>query len=250
MHGYRGVLFDLFGTLIAVDGTRLPEMPIGERRVRSTLGGLVDLFAEFAPDATPADVWQAVTTASDELAQARAWDHVEFPSRERFRRALVLLGCDEARCDEGAVVLSRAHLRLIAAATVLPAAHAALLRAVRARHRLALVSNFDDTATGYEILRRHGLLELLDTIVISEGLGLRKPHPALVRVPLRELGLAATEALFVGDTLGEDVAAASAAGVDAVWIDGRGGGVPAGAPCVPRWTVRTLPEIAPLLGLA
>lgn len=249
MRGYRGVLFDLFGTLISVDVSRLPEMPIGERRVRSTLGGLGALFAEFVPEATPPDVWQAVTTASDELAQARAWDHVELPSRERFRRALVLLGCDEGRCDEAAVVLSRAHLRLIAEATVFPASHAALVRAARARCRLALVSNFDDTAAGYEILRRHGLLDVLDTVVISEGLGLRKPHPALVRVPLRELGLATTEALFVGDTLGEDVAAASAAGVDAVWIDARGTGVPAGSPCVPRWTVRSLPEIAPLLGV-
>jgi len=249
MGSYRGVLFDLFGTLIGVDAQRLPEVVIGDRAFRSTLGGLGELFAEVLPGVAMADIWQAVTTASDELAQARSWDHLELPSRERFRRALVLLGCDESRCREAAVLLSRAHLRLIAAATVFPEAHAALLGAVRARYRVAVVSNFDDTATGYEILRRHGILDAVDTVVISEAFGLRKPHPALLRVPLRELGLTAGEALLVGDTVSEDVAAAHAVGMDAVWIDGRGTGLPAAVSVAPRWTIRALPELAPILGL-
>ena len=249
MAGYRGVLFDLFGTLIGVAAERLPELAVDDRAVRSTLGGLTGLLGEIAPGVPLPDVWQALVTASDELAQARSWDHVELPSRERFRRALALVGCEESACDEGAVLLSRAHMRLIAEATVFPDEHAALLRVVRATHRVAVVSNFDDTATGYEILRRHGILDQVDVVVISEGLGLRKPHPALVRVPLRELGMAPAEALLVGDTFAEDVGAAHAAGVDCVWIDGRGAGVPETAGVRPRWVIRRLAELAPILGL-
>src|SRR6266850_1986690 len=193
---YRGVLLDLFGTLITFD-------------------------PDWVPDVTLGDFWQALLTVSDEMARVRAYDHVELPSRERFRRALERVGCDEARQAEAAVHLSRAHMALIATATILPDEHRALLEALRPRYRLGLVSNFDDTATAYEILRRHGLLAYLDGVVVSEALGLRKPHPALVRAGLSDLGLGADEVLFVGDTFAEDVLGARAAGVDAAWIDAQ-----------------------------
>src|SRR5439155_1511425 len=100
-----------------------------------------------------------------------------------------------------------------------------------------------DTGTAYGILVRHGIARWFDTVVISEGLGLRKPHPAVARAGLRGLGLAAGEVLLVGDTYGEDVAGARAAGLDAAWIDARGQGVPDGA-APPRYVLRALSELA------
>jgi len=108
------------------------------------------------------------------------------------------------------------------------------------------VSNFDDTGAAWDILVRHGIARHLDTVVISEALGLRKPHPAAARAGLRGLGLEAGEVLLVGDTWGEDVAGAHAAGLDAAWIDTRGGGLPEGA-LPPRYVLRTLPELAGIL---
>jgi 5'-nucleotidase len=243
---YRGVLFDLFGTLIAFDATRLPELRVGGQPVRTTVAGLGDLLATWVPGTTPEAFLHALLTVSDEMARTRAYDHIELPSRERFRRALERVGCDEAGLAEAAVHLSRAHMELIAAATVLPPAHGALLAALRPRYRLGLVSNFDDTGTAYDILWRHGIASYLDTVVVSESVGLRKPHPALVRVGLAGLAVESGEVLFVGDTFGEDVRAAQAAGVDAVWIDARGEGPPPAA-AAPRYVVRTLPEIAAIL---
>jgi putative hydrolase of the HAD superfamily len=242
----RGVLFDLFGTLIAFDREQLPEAVVGGRRVRTTLGALTDLLGEWAPAVAPEAFFEALATVSEEMALARAYDHVEIPSRERFRRALERVGAEEDAAAEGAIHLSRAHLARIAAATVFPPAHAALLAALRPRYRLGVVSNFDDTGTAYEILARHGILPQLDTVVVSEALGLRKPHPALARAGLRGLGLEAGETLFVGDTFGEDVLGAHAAGMDAAWIDARGGGVPPGA-APPRYVVRALPELEAVL---
>jgi FMN phosphatase YigB (HAD superfamily) len=180
------------------------------------------------------------------MARARRDALVELPSRERFRRALERVGCEDGVRDEAAVHLSRAHMGAIADATVFPGAHAALLAALRPRYRIGVVSNFDDTATAYEILVRHGILPQVDTVVISEALGLRKPHPALVRVGLDAIRVPADAALFVGDTFVEDVAAAHAAGVDAAWIDARGEGPPAAARPA-EYTVRTLPELAAIL---
>ena len=243
---YRGVLFDLFSTLIVFDRDRLPEMEIGGRRTRTTVANLGSLLERWAPGVTREDFLQSIITVSDEMARARRDDLVELPSRERFRRALERVGCEDGGRDEAAVHLSRAHMAAIAGATVFPAPHAALLAALRPRYRLGVVSNFDDTATAYEILIRHGILAQVDTVVVSEAVGLRKPHPALVRVGLDAIGLAPHEVLFVGDTFSEDVAAAHAAGVDAAWIDARGEGPPATGRLA-EYTVRALPEVAAIL---
>jgi FMN phosphatase YigB (HAD superfamily) len=210
------------------------------------VAGLGALLAEWVPDVTPAEFWQALLTVSEEMAAARVNDHVELPSRERFRRALERVGCDDAVQIEAAVHLSRAHMALIIGCTVLPPTHADLLAALRPRYRLGVVSNFDDTGSAYDILLRHGIAPHLETVVVSEALGLRKPHPALVRVGLRGLDLPASEVLLVGDTYAEDIVAARAAGVDAAWIDVHGRGVPDGQP-PPRHVLRALPELAAIL---
>ena len=244
---YRGVLFDLFGTLVAFEPVRLPEIVIAGAPVRSTIGGLGALLAEWVPGASAEAFWQALMTVSEEMAVARATDHVELPSRERFRRALERIGCDEPALSEAAVHFSRRHMAMIAQATVFPARHAEVLAAVRARCRVGVVSNFDDTGTAYEILSRHEILPQLDTVVVSEALGLRKPHPALVRAGLRGLGLGAGDVLLVGDTFAEDVAAARAAGVDAAWLDTGRRGPPPGV-SFPRHVLRALDEVLGIVG--
>jgi putative hydrolase of the HAD superfamily len=244
---YRGILFDLFGTLITFDASRLPEIEVDGKRIRTTVAALSPLLAEWVPGVTTAEFLQAIFAVTDEMARARVHDLVELPSRERFRRALARVGCDEAHLAEAAVHMSRSHMRGIAAATVFPPAHAALLRTLAARFRLAVVSNFDDSTTACDILTRHGIAPQVNTTVISEGLGLRKPHPAVVRTACRGLEVAPEEALMVGDTFAEDVAGAHAAGVDAVWLDATGKGIPGGA-TPPRFVVRELPELAAILG--
>jgi FMN phosphatase YigB (HAD superfamily) len=246
---YRAILLDLFGTLITFDADRLPEMEVRGRRLRTTVGALAGPLAQWVPEVAPAEFLAALLGVSEAMARARAYDHVELPSRERFRRALERVGCDEDRLPEAAVHLSRAHMAAIAAATVLPPAHAALLAALQARFRLAVVTNFDDTATAYDILLRHGIASMVGTIVVSEALGLRKPHPAVVRAALYGLEVVPEEALFVGDTFAEDVAGARAAGVAAAWIDARGTGVPADQP-PPRHVLGALPELGAILGLS
>jgi FMN phosphatase YigB (HAD superfamily) len=92
---------------------------------------------------------------------------------------------------------------------------------------VAVVSNFDDTASAYAILARHGLLERVDAVVISEAVGRRKPHPLPIVAALRSLDVAASDAVFIGDGATADVGAARAAGVTAVLI-APGGNEPPG----------------------
>jgi len=243
----RAALFDLFGTLVHLDGSALPEIEVGGRRIRSTSDAWADLLADAVPGLDLADFVRAVVDASAVLDRERRASGIEYPSRERFRRALVHAGCAAALAEEVGPLISRAHLRRLASVATFPASHAALLDRACADRAVGVITNFDDTATAYDILARHGILARAGAVVVSEAVGLRKPSPVLVRLALRELGVAPSDAVVIGDHAIEDVGAANAAGVDAIWIDRAGEGVMAGNP-TPRWVVRSLPEVAEILG--
>jgi putative hydrolase of the HAD superfamily len=90
--------------------------------------------------------------------------------------------------------------------SVLPEA-VELLRGVRQRGlAVGVVSNAIDPG---ELMREdmalHGIAELVDVAVFSSELGIRKPHPGIYRHVLDGLGVAPSQALFVGDRVLEDV---------------------------------------------
>lgn len=63
-----------------------------------------------------------------------------------------------------------------------------------------------------------GLRPLLDVVLVSEVEGMSKPDPALFALALRRLGVAAADAVFVGDNPTADVDGAHRAGLNAVWF--------------------------------
>jgi putative hydrolase of the HAD superfamily len=99
----------------------------------------------------------------------------------------------------------------------------ALLDALRGRGlRLGLISNaFDPGWLLHRDIEELGVAERLDFAVFSSELGKRKPHPAIFERALAELGVAAEEALFVGDRLYEDIRGAGELGMttaQALWF--------------------------------
>jgi len=101
--------------------------------------------------------------------------------------------------------------------------------------KLGVVTN------GPSAMQRHklallGLEQAFDTVVISGEEGVRKPDEEIFRRALVRLGVAAHEALFVGDHPVADVEGAHRAGLRAVWR------------FVPYWppVVATVPQIRAL----
>jgi putative hydrolase of the HAD superfamily len=88
--------------------------------------------------------------------------------------------------------------------------------------RLVAVSNWDCSLPS--VLERCGLGELLDGVVSSATAGARKPDPAIFEPALRLADCGPDEALHVGDTPGEDVEGARAAGIRPLLIDRDGNG--------------------------
>ena len=110
------------------------------------------------------------------------------------------------------------------AKTIALSQHAyALLEALRKRGlKLAIVSNVGTPGRLVrELLDAQGLTERVDAVVLSCEVGKRKPHPAIFERALEELGVAAAEAMHVGDRLHHDVGGAAALGiasVQALWF--------------------------------
>ena len=88
-----------------------------------------------------------------------------------------------------------------------------------------------------------GLLAAVDAAVSSGEVGVGKPHAPIFRAALTRAGVAASEALHVGDSYSGDVLGAQAAGMEAVFLDRDGmEGAPAGCAAI-----RTLRDLIPLV---
>ena len=69
-----------------------------------------------------------------------------------------------------------------------------------------------------EVFDRDDLTELIDAAVYTSELPVAKPHVEAFRAVLAALDVEASEAVFVGDRLWDDVLGAQQAGMRAVWI--------------------------------
>lgn len=89
-------------------------------------------------------------------------------------------------------------------------------------HGLAVgvVSNWSEPLP--DLLAGLGLLDRIDFVLVSALERLEKPDPGLYRRALERAGVAANEAVHLGDHPERDVAAARAAGLEAVLLDRHG----------------------------
>ncbi|PSQ57198.1 HAD family hydrolase [Halobacteriales archaeon SW_7_71_33] len=95
-----------------------------------------------------------------------------------------------------------------------PAEHRALLGDLAAEHSLVLFSNMAEPWVE-TVLRRHGVRELFDDLVVSSELGRPKPHP---RGYVRCTADADGTVVMVSDEYNEDLLMAECLGMTTVWL--------------------------------
>lgn len=137
---------------------------------------------------------------------------------DRLRRTLRRAGCT---CALAAAAIDRLVARFadaLCARTHPMDGAAEVLAALSQRHPLGLVANHPLPKIVLDTLEQFGLRAYLATVVISGSLGWAKPHPAPFREALRRLGAAPERALFVGDSLPNDMRGAKAAGLWTAWL--------------------------------
>lgn len=137
---------------------------------------------------------------------------------DRFAQLLEHLG----RTDLDAAELSqRFASNLSTHAELLPGAMA-LLEAIHGQMKIALVSN-GVSAIQRGRLSRCTFTPLLDAVLISEEIGVKKPDPRMVDMALEALGCTdRSQAVLLGDSLSADIPAAVNAGIDSIYLSLHG----------------------------
>jgi len=122
--------------------------------------------------------------------------------------------------------------------------NAPLLQTLSGRYRLGVVSNFyGNLAT---VCEEAGIRPFFTVIVDSGRSGYLKPDPRIFYQAVAELEIDASRAVFVGDSLGRDMAGARAVGMPHIWL---AAGTPHGQrPCCPDdGVIHSLDELTDLL---
>ena len=202
MEGIDGILFDLGGTL---DG---PGRPWVDRFVAAYREAGVAVPAERLRDACHAGTRAAYAEPSIAGYDLRATvavhvgaqlAHLRVANPDGARRIVDLfVGSTMAALDESRAVLER----------------------LARRYALGVVSNYSGNAD--RVLTDAGMGDLLTVVVDSSVCGLSKPDPAIFALAVARLGVPAQRALFVGDSLAQDIVPARTAGLRTALVIGPG----------------------------
>lgn len=83
---------------------------------------------------------------------------------------------------------------------------------------MALISNARFGPFVPQALDRLGMTRFFNSIVVSADVGIRKPNPDIYLNVLREIGVEARDAAFVGDYYPLDIVGARAVGMCTIWM--------------------------------
>jgi len=245
---YKAVVLDLFDTLVTWNPALLPIAAWRGREFRSTTPRLFPILEESLGARFDREAFMdAHAKVYEEIFAARSRDEVEISCLDRFTRTLGRLGVEPAVAGPLAERLRRTHMACVREVTAAPAPRLEAVRRLHQHYRLGLLSNFDDAATGHEIMHDTGIRALFDVVVISAELGLRKPHRDIFRHTLDALALGPAEILFVGDTPHEDVLGAKRMGIHVAWINKHQKPLPEGIGA-PEIEIGDLAELPDRLG--
>jgi HAD superfamily hydrolase (TIGR01549 family) len=249
-HRYKAVVIDLFDTLVTWNPDGLPLMQFRGREIRSTTPLLYDtLEAALGKGFDREKFSEAHASVYAEIFNARSkHDAVEITCLERFRRTLKALDIDEKVAAPLAENLRRIHMARVRDVTKAPPARIDAMRKIANHHRLGLISNFDDSETGHQIMHDTGIRELFTAVIISADTGYRKPNPLIFRKILDAMRLEPADILFVGDTPLDDVLGSKGVGMHSAWIRTRNRELPEGIPA-PDITISDLAELPAAIGI-
>ena len=133
-----------------------------------------------------------------------------------------------ASADAGAA--NRQHLDALSQHSFLLPGARRLLDALLAHVCGAIITNGSPSVVWPRLLSS-GLADEMDAIVISEEVGVPKPHPEIFDAAFEAMGRPdRADVLMVGDSLSADIAGALGYGIDACWYNAAGNANPDGIP--------------------
>jgi len=96
-----------------------------------------------------------------------------------------------------------------------------MLKKLSTDYKLGLVSNFTYAPVIYAGLRKLGINQFFNAVLVSNEVGWRKPHPKIFNEALKRLKVSAHETIYVGDSPLEDVKGAKTVGMKTVFVSSQ-----------------------------
>ena len=246
----KAVVLDLFDTLVKWEPNRLPLMELRGQQVRTTMPWVFPHMERLFGAAFDRDRFVEVYGAViDEILIEREREKIEITCHERFHRTLTRLDLASGSDAIGyAQELTRTHMTAVRDVTWAPAERVAAVRRIAPHYRLGLLSNFDDTQCGLEVLADTGVADLFEAVIISAEVRLRKPDRRIFDQMRAMLQLEPGAILFVGDTPRDDILGATEAGMRTAWISKGATSIPEGIPD-PEFIIPDLSHLPRILEL-
>ena len=215
-------------------------------------GGVEDCWAASCAFGCADGIVDAATLNQAVLGSRRwFWDDVTRHRRERVNmpgawtkivaHALETLGRPDAAL--AAAIATEFARRRRERMRLFPDSRSCLAAWRSAGVKLGLVTNGDASQQRDKIVR-HDLESYFDVIVIEGEFGAGKPDAAVFRHALQVLGARPENTRMVGDHLDFDVAGAQQLGLEGIWIDRAGSGLPVESTVRPDRIIRSLTELA------
>ncbi|MHB8481395.1 MAG: HAD family hydrolase [Nitrospiria bacterium] len=220
MKNYKAIIFDLFGTLIHFDETRLPALNFQGQEIHSTTPPLFEIASKIRNGYTLESFHQSLREVSKRQRQEKTARLMEISCLTRMKALLSDLNFPETeQTNQLAKLMKNVHMGWLKKGVYLPEGHFDLLEKLKPSFQLGLLSNFDDARTGYRILEELHIDTFFHSTLFSEEAGWIKPHPSLFDTMLTRMNLQPYQVLFVGDTPDADVMGPKQFGMDTVWIN-------------------------------
>lgn len=192
----KSIILDLDDTLVDWSASFAVAWTALSRKLADLVGGL------------DAHILDAVMASNRMAEPSRA-------SAEIIAHSLAQLGVGVVP-DTTAFLQTFAQERLSATRPLNGAVEA--VRSLRRRvGKLGVLTNGDSDYQRQK-LKRAGLVELFDVILVAGDVGISKGEPRLYEMVLQQLGVEAHDAWMVGDSLDMDVAVPQSLGMKGVWV--------------------------------
>lgn len=169
--------------------------------------------------ATTVEPYGEPTDRAYELYVERLFEALETCEPNPYRRAFEAV-VEQTPLEAAPKTLAREHCQTELEATAVSSEAKRVVERVGNSRPTGILTNGDGRQQRAKI-DRHGLDELVDSVVVSNDIGARKPERAIFETARERLP--AANYVYVGDTYDEDIVGAREAGFQTVYVLGEDG---------------------------
>ena len=202
------MVLDYIGTIV---NARYYNMDVSRKKLHKALteAGFETGMVEFL---------EAYTQAHEKYRLVRYEELREVTNAVWVCEALNNLGCTASPEDSRIKVALNVFFQNYVESLELRPYARKLIRRIKEYCKLGLVSNFTYAPVVYASLRRLGINQFFNAVLVSDAAGWRKPHKHIFQRALRALQVDAKEAVFIGDSPLEDIKGANEMGMKTVFV--------------------------------